>query len=168
MCRGVHELRDQGPVTVRNIPPEIRSLFTDAEIAEIAAHAVPFTDERKLDAIDLSIAWESRVRKIDLDRTLPWSDRSVWNEHDLAGTLFIRDFLQDALDQLPPSLRERLERWVEEADDRFRSYTVDDPAGRMAVIADVDLTERPWWWHRVPASGPIVEDLTRYSGGSGA
>jgi hypothetical protein len=158
----VHQLCDQGPVTVRTIPPEIRSVFTDEEIAEIEAHAVPFTEERQLDAIDLATAWEVRVRKIDLDRTLPWSDRSVWNEHDLAGTLFIRDFLQDALDQLPGSLRERLEHWVNEVDDRFRSYTVDDPAGRMATIADVDLTGRPWWWRRVPDSGPIVEDLAHY------
>jgi hypothetical protein len=147
---------------VRTVPHEIRSLFSDAEIAEISAHPVQFTDERKLDAIDLATGWANRVRKIDADRALPWSDHSVWNEHDLAGTLFTRDFLQEALDQLPLSLRKRLESWVAQVDDHFRSYTVDDPAGRMATIAEVDLTARPWWWHRVPVSGPIVEDLARY------
>jgi hypothetical protein len=94
--------------------------------------------------------------------TRPWTDRTVWNEHDLAGTLFARDFVQDALDQLPPSLRERMARWVAESDERFRSYTVDDPAGRMAKVARIDLAGRPWWWRRVPDSGPITEDLARY------
>ena len=47
-------------------------------------------------------------------------------------------------------------------DERFRSYTVDDPAGRMGKVADVDLTGRPWWWRRVPESGPIVQDLANY------
>jgi hypothetical protein len=74
----------------------------------------------------------------------------------------MRDFLQDAPDQLPASLRKRLQTWVAESDERFRSYTVDDPAGRMATIAEVDLTGRPWWWRRVPDSGPITEDLARY------
>jgi hypothetical protein len=32
----------------------------------------------------------------------------------------------------------------------------------MATIAEVDLTGRPWWWRRVPDSGPITEDLARY------
>jgi hypothetical protein len=31
----------------------------------------------------------------------------------------------------------------------------------MAKIADVDLAGRPWWWRRVPVSGPITEDLAR-------
>jgi hypothetical protein len=147
---------------VRIIPAEIRSMFSDAEIAEIATHTVRLTEDTAPDAIELAMGWANRVQKIDLDRALPWSDRTVWNEHDLAGTLFVRDFLQDALEQLPATLRERLETWVAESDERFRSYTVDDPAGRMAKIAEVDLTGRPWWWRRVPDSGPITEDLARY------
>jgi hypothetical protein len=149
-------------VTVRHIPPEIRSLFSDAEIAEIAARSVRLTEQREIDAIELATGWANSVQKIDLDRALPWSDRTVWNEHDLAGTLFTRDRLQQALERLPAPLRDRLTGWVAGVDERFRSYTVDDPAGRMAKLAEVDLTGRPWWWRRVPDSGPIVEDLIRY------
>jgi hypothetical protein len=147
---------------MQSIPPEIRSMFSDAELAEIAGHRVRLTGERELDAVELAIGWANRVQKIDADRARPWTDRSVWNEHDLAGSLFLRDFLQAGLDQLPRSLRERLGGWVARADEQFRSYTVDDPAGRMAQIAEVDLAGRPWWWRRVPDSGPITEDLARY------
>ena len=147
---------------MRVIPSDFQSMFDDAEIAEIEAHPVHLGGETQRDAIDLAVGWAEHVRKIDADRALPWSDHSVWTEHDLAGALFLRDFLQDALDQLSPSIRGRLESRVAEADEQFRSYTVDDPAGRMAKVAEVDLTGRPWWWHRVPDSGPIAEDLTRY------
>jgi hypothetical protein len=147
---------------VRNIPSEIRSLFSDAEIAEIATHPVRLTEQRDLDAIDLAIAWESSVQKFDLDRALPWSDHSVWNEHDLAGTFFNRDRLQQALEQLPAALRGRLAGRVAEVDEWFHSFTVDDPAGRMARIAEVDLADRPWWWRRIPDSGPIRKDLENY------
>jgi len=65
--------------------------------------------------------------------------------------------------KLSDSVRARLGVWVTAVDERFRSFTVDDPDGRMGKVADVDLTGRPWWWRRVPVDGPIVEDLARYS-----
>jgi len=144
------------------IPIEIRSLFTDAEIAEIESRPVVLNESTKLDAIDLAVGWMNDVQKIDEDRALPSSNRSIWTEHDLAGTLFLRDFLQKALDQLSPSVKSRMEDYVRQTDERFRSYTVDDPAGRMAAVAAVDLATRPWWWRRVPESGPIAEFLTQY------
>jgi hypothetical protein len=147
---------------MREIPSEIRALLSDTDITEIAAHPVQFTDDKTLDAVDLAWGWASRVRKMDNDRALPWSDRTVWNEHDLAGSLFIRNFLQKALEKVPESVRPRLQDYVDQADAQFRSYTVDDPAGKMARIAHVDLAGRPWWWRRVPVSGPITEDLARW------
>lgn len=143
-------------------PDQVRELFNDSELAQIAARPVRLGAERSLDAVELAASWASRVEKIDRDRTLPWTDRTVWNEHDLAGSLFVRDFLQEALDGLPARLQERLVVVVGTADERFRSYTVADPEGRMGRIADVDLAGRGWWWSRVPQTGPIVEDLARY------
>jgi hypothetical protein len=70
---------------------------------------------------------------------------------------------RQALDALSPPTRSKLAGWVEAADDRFRGYTIDDPAGRMGKVAEVDPTGRGWWWRRVPDSGPIVEDLARYA-----
>jgi hypothetical protein len=149
-------------VTVPGNPSDVRALFDEAELAEIASRSVNLTGQRTIDAVELASGWANRVAKIDLDRALPWSDRSVWNEHDLAGSLFARDFLQEAIDGLPQPLRDRLAGWVAGVDERFRSYTVDDPRERMAKVAETDLAGRGWWWRRVPATGPIAEDLARY------
>ena len=138
------------------------SLFGPAETAAIEAHAIPFGSDEVVDALRFAGGWASRVAKFDADRSLPWTDRTVWNEHDLAGSLHQRDFLERAMSQLPTVLRERLAAWVAEVDERFRSYTVDDPDEKMAKIADVDLTGRPWWWRRVPIDGPITRDLANY------
>jgi hypothetical protein len=147
---------------VQAIPPEIRDIFSDTELDEIAAHPVVLGEDHPATAIELAQDWAGRVQKIDADRALPWSDRSVWTEHDLAGALFLRGFLQKAMDQLSLATREKMQNYVDQADSQFRAYTVDDPAGRMGRIAHVDLAGRPWWWRRVPVSGPITEDLARW------
>jgi hypothetical protein len=138
------------------------ALFAPDEIARIESLAIPFGSDQTVDALRFAAGWAARVAKFDADRARPWTDRTVWNEHDLAGSLHQRDFLQRALDELPEPLRERLAAWVSGVDDHFRAYTVDDPDGRMAKIADVDLTGRSWWWRRVPVDGPIVRDLRNY------
>jgi hypothetical protein len=143
-------------------PDQVRALFNDTELAEFAARPVRLGADRSLDALELTASWASRVEKIDRDRNLPWADRTVWNEHDLAGSLFVRDFLQEAIDGLPAPLQERLAAIVGTSDQRFRSYTVEDPVGRMGRVADVDLAGRGWWWSRVPGTGPIAQDLARY------
>jgi len=144
------------------IPSELASLFDPAETAQIEARAVPLSPARSADALELAAGWAGRVEKIDRDRALPWSDRTVWNEHDLAGSLFLRDSLQQALDGLPESIRGKLADWVAAADERFRGYTVEDAEGRMSRVAEVELGGRGWWWRRIPDSGPILEDLARY------
>lgn len=121
------------------------------------------SEQTSMDVFDLALAWASKVRKIDLDRALPRSDRSVWTEHDLAGMLFWRDFVAEGLHRLRPALRTRLEQFVQQADDRFRSITVEDSGRRMMAIAAVEPTGRAWWWYRVPETGPIAEDLAGYS-----
>lgn len=147
---------------MRELTEQLRAMFDDSEIAEIEANKLRLSESTALDAFDLASAWAGKVRKIDLDRALPWSDRGVWNEHDLAGTLFWRDHLRNCLGQLRLSLRRRLEQFIAETDERFRAITVQDSGERMARIASVDISGRSWWWYRVPDSGPIAEDLSRY------
>jgi hypothetical protein len=149
-------------VIVPTTSDEVRAVFSAAELAEIVARPVRLGAERTLDAAELAASWASRVEKIDRDRELPWTDRTVWNEHDLAGSLFVRDFLQEALDKLPEPVRERMTVIVDGSDERFRSYTVDDPSARTARIAEVEPVGRGWWWRRAPETGPIAEDLARY------
>jgi hypothetical protein len=144
------------------IPAEIHALLTDDEVAEIVDHAIPFADGSELDAISLAIAWNAHVEKIDRDRALPWSDKSVWNEYDLVGALFMRDFTEDALNALPSALATKLRTYVDTVDEVFRSYTIDDSGERIAKSAMVDTAGKGWWWFRVPGSGPIAHDLAQY------
>jgi hypothetical protein len=148
---------------MRNVPDEIRLILTDDELSEIAAHPIALADGTESHAIDLAVAWNLHVRKIDQDRALPWSDRSVWTEHDLAGALFLRDRVERSLNKLPPTLAAKLRTYVDAADTRFRSFTVDDSGERLGKIASVDFAGRGWWWFRVPNAGPISQDLARYS-----
>jgi hypothetical protein len=151
-------------MTMQELPAELRALFNDEEIAEVESAKVRLSEQTSVDAFDLALSWASKVRKIDLDRALPRSDRTVWNEHDLVGMMFWRDFLATGLDQLRPELRAKLQQFVGQADDRFRSITIEDSGQRMMVIAGVEpSTNRAWWWYRVPETGPIAEDLAGYS-----
>jgi hypothetical protein len=138
-------------------------MFDDAELSEIENHPFKYIDGSEATTIALAEAWRLHVAKIDEDRALPWTDHRVWNEHDLAGALFLRDRLERTLNELPVALVERMRSYVAEADDQFRSYTVTDTGIRIAKIAGETTTEKGWWWFRVPRSGPIAQDLARYS-----
>jgi hypothetical protein len=129
-----------------HIPADLQSVFDDNK-----------------DTVNFAVAWANNVRKIDEDRALAWTDRTVWNEHDLAGALFLRDRLDNAIRELSAAVQEKLAPYVAASDERFRAITVNDSGERMAQIADVTLPGRSWWWFRVPDAGPIVQDLARYS-----
>ena len=146
---------------MQRLPGELHAMFSDAERAEIA-EAKPQPDADKPDALGLAVAWAAHVEKIDNDRALPWTDHSVWTEHDLAAALFMRDSVANALGLLRKDLADRLATYVAVTDDRFRSFTENDSGERLAKIARVDLSGRGWWWFRIPTSGPIVQDLARY------
>ncbi|WP_329582428.1 hypothetical protein OG500_20875 [Kitasatospora sp. NBC_01250] len=142
---------------------QLRSQFTEDELAQLAAHRVPFGVGAELDAVELAAAWGEQVARIDADRALPPFDRDAWNAYDLAGALFLRDHLATALVKLPPQLRARLEQLaVQQADDRYRSFTVVDDGRRMAQVAQLELAGRAWWWFRTPANGPIADDMVRH------
>ena len=121
------------------------------------------TSGERRDAIRLADSWTAHVEKIDRDRALPWSDRTVWNEYDLCATLAIRDYLDAAINNLPAPLAVKVSKYSAGSDRRYRSITVTDSGKRMAAVAEVDPSGRGWWWYRVPDSGPILEDLTRWN-----
>jgi hypothetical protein len=132
-------------------------MFSDEELADIAEHK-PTPGDDKPDAIDIARAWELHVEKIDNDRTLPWTDRSVWTEHDFAGALFQRDFLDTALSRLGPVVVGKLRPYVEKTDERFRSFTMDDSDDRVARVAGVAANAH---LHRAPP-GPASASRHRH------
>ncbi|MFI7669290.1 hypothetical protein [Nocardia sp. NPDC049526] len=146
-----------------NLEDRARVHFSEDEIVDIKNHPITLKSGEERDAIRLADSWEAHVEKIDRDRSLPWSDRTVWNEFDLNAAFAIRDYLESAINNLPARLGAKMTSYVSEADNRFMSITIEDSGKRMAAVANIDITGREWWWFRVPDSGPIVEDLARWS-----
>ena len=64
-------------VTTPEIPQEIRSLLSDEALAQIAQHRIRIGGTTDRDAVELAVAWNGNVRKIDADRALSSSDRGV-------------------------------------------------------------------------------------------
>ncbi|MFF0492767.1 hypothetical protein ACFYTQ_27370 [Nocardia sp. NPDC004068] len=144
-----------------HIDARAKRYFSEDEIAEIRAHSISLESGDVRDAIRLADSWAAHVEKIDRDRSLPWSDRSVWNEYDFCTALTIRDYVKKSVDGLPPVLAVKMEDYISEADDRFTSITVEDSGRRITAVAKVARSERDWWWFRVPDSGPVLKDLAR-------
>ncbi|MFE3446714.1 hypothetical protein ACFXNW_27105 [Nocardia sp. NPDC059180] len=139
-------------------PDDLARNFSEDGLRDIESrtHRLGSTE---VTVLDLAAAWAAHVEKIDRDRELPRTDRTVWTEYDFVAALTMRDYLQGALDILPEELRGKLTGLIEPVDERFRGYTVSDSGKRVSVIADVDISHRGWWWLRIPASGPIAEDF---------
>lgn len=136
--------------------------FTQDELTYMNNNPIALASGERRDAIRLADAWTAHVEKIDQDRALPWTDRTVWNEHDLCAALTLRDYLDAAIRVLPAPLAVKVSKYADGPDRRFRMITVDDSGKRMAAVAGVDPVGREWWWYRVPDSGPILEDLSRW------
>ena len=144
------------------LPTELAIVLDEADRAVIDEHGIELP-WGPTNAVELAVRWSNSVAKLDDDRTLSWSDHSVWTEHDLVGALYLRDAVETGLDALPEPARAKVAAFVGTVDDRYRSFTVEDPSGRMGVVAVRDLTGRGWWWFRVPSTGPIVNDLRSYA-----
>lgn len=141
---------------------ELASTFSADELMVVADCAWVDAYGRPHDGLTMTAGWVSHVAKLDSDRALPWTDHSVWTEHDLAAALFIRDFLAHALAELPSVIADRLMQVAAETDAQFLSFTIEDPGRRMDQVADVDGESRGRWWSRVPVDGPVAHFLSRY------
>ena len=144
----------------------ISARFSPEELAVIEKYAYIDAWGGRDNALSLTVSWGAHVDKLDRDRALPYDDHSVWTEHDLVAALIIRDRLVRASGLIPTELAERLSVIASEADERFRSFTVDDSGLRITRIANLEAPETPvpddWWWHRVPVDGPVAIDLSHY------
>jgi hypothetical protein len=139
-------------------PALLGGQFTAAERAELDRyrHTAGRTSRGTL---DLMVAWGLHVEKIDLDRASTVSDPGAWGPHDLVAALFIRDFLEANVLKLPPALHAKVMTFVSGYDERFRSVTQADEEHLVESVAELVVAGRGWWWHRVPDSGPIREEL---------
>lgn len=138
---------------------EIRARFDDGEVAELESCRHQVNEWRSFGVLDLLVSWALHVEKIDSDRLGSAADRGVWGGYDLVAAYSVRDFLAGCLERLGNPLRGKVIGVVESYDTQLRSITVDDEKQVLRRYVDSDLTDAPWWWHRIPDSGPLLEEL---------
>jgi hypothetical protein len=115
--------------------------------------------QRPQPLLDLVDAWAGRVLKplSDTDPGVNPNDAATWTVHDLVGALYLRDAVERGVRKLSEShANARAEIAVVTAvDELFRMFTVDDERGIIHLV-DPGAPSEPWWWHRLPAVGPVA------------
>ena len=46
-------------------------------------------------------------------------------------------------------------------DELFLAVTQSDDDHLVTHVSELDLADKPWWWHRIPDSGPMLDELRR-------
>ncbi|MGV9823794.1 MULTISPECIES: hypothetical protein [Nocardia] len=137
----------------------IRSNFSEAELNELEECRHKINDTRSFGTLDLLTSWALHVDKIDKDRARTANDPSVWGGYDLVGALSIRDFLSGCIDRLSEPLRKKVAAVADGYDEQFRAVTKFDENRSIERFTDSGLEAAPWWWHRIPNSGPLLVEL---------
>lgn len=142
---------------------ELKSHFTESERTELESCRYQVTPEKSLSVIELAAAWAAHVHKIGADRTMPPDDPRTWGPYDLVAALHIRDFIACCVHRLPPELRDKVIAAILPYDQMFREMTQSDDSQLVARIEEESVEGKPWWWHRIPDSGPLLDELRALS-----
>lgn len=110
------------------------------------------------DYIDSWASWIDRFVKEASGSVAPYLV-SYWGAYDWIGALHARDFLQQSLEEL--QIRDPVAT-IEVTDELFRRFTVPDEARALRLSGMTDLPDAPWWWQRVPAAGPVADELAAW------
>jgi hypothetical protein len=103
--------------------------------------------------------WGSDVRRfIGGVHSTPIKDAIVWGADDYVGALTMRSMVEDARSQVPAGLKVQFDAWLEQIDSDYRGFTAPDDAHLLGRWIHQDVPDQ-WWWHRVPPSGPVLDDL---------
>jgi hypothetical protein len=133
--------------------------FSDAELSDIKSQPYQ-VGRRSFTVLELLAAWAAHVEKIDKDRTKSSSDPKVWGAYDLLAAMSMRSSLEKSMSQMHDSIRAKISALTAEIDKQFVSITQPDEKHLVAEFEEADLSNRPWWWHRIPDSGPILDELS--------
>lgn len=146
-----------------DLAQRIKAVFSEAEREELDGYRYRINDEKSIGTLDLLVSWALHVQKIDEDRAKPATDRHVWGAHDLIAAVSLRSFLARCLDRLPEPLEGKVAGQLARYDEHFVAITREDDGRLLEQVAEEDLSGKPWWWHRIPDSGPIADELRGYA-----
>lgn len=146
---------------------EIEGKLSPAELHQLEEVSIKISHDRRISLLSLVNGWAEHVNRLETEHSSKHaSDPTSWTVWDYIAALKLRDWTEEGIASLPEPLGAKIRAHLTESDAKLRSFTHpdDDVFARFASeIADEDLFEKSWWWTRVPASGPVQEDLTEWA-----
>lgn len=111
---------------------------------------------RAIYLLDLVDSWARQMALIAAEAGAPLGSMpDTRTADDFVGALYTRSRLEKALAMVDGEVSLGS---VMAADELFRRFTVFDGTETLRRVYD-DAPLQPWWWQRVPTSGPIYEEL---------
>ena len=84
----------------------------------------------------------------------------IWGADDYIGALTMRSMIEEVRGRVPIPLEAQFDEWLSRIDADYQGLTDPDDEGLLSTWIHDEVPDE-WWWHRVPPSGPIREDLLR-------
>lgn len=126
---------------------------------ELERISKPVTPDHSLSLATMLRGWSRHVQRIVGGiHSIPISDSVRWGADDYTAALTIRSLIEDAREQVPSETAPQFDAWLNQLDARFRGSTVPDDAHLLSKWIREESPDG-WWWHRVPPSGPVLDDL---------
>ncbi len=127
------------------------------DLLKTAEVRISLGNGREPSLLELVDGWTGHVLRLYLEReTTLTASPSAWGVHDFIAALYVRDGVERGLAMLSDEAVHIAA--VDVADELLRSFTALDVDGLLQRFQP-DLPTQPWWWKRVPALGPVAEEL---------
>ena len=108
------------------------------------------TGERELPLLTVVDSWARHVLRL-AEESKGVETRDSWVSHDYVGALYVRDEIERGLSgEINPT--------VAAIDELLRGFTRPDEFGELRILG-YEVPSEPWWWQRVPSTGPIADEL---------
>lgn len=119
----------------------------------------PVASDRGLMLVTLLRGWDRHVQRfVGGIQSIPIRDGVVWGVDDYAAALTMRSMIEDVRSKVPGPLVRPFDAWLDHVDCQYKDFTVPDDRGLMSRWMHRETPDQ-WWWHRVPRSGPVRDDL---------
>lgn len=117
--------------------------------------------------VESAAGWAGHIEKLESElHATPASHPRSWGFHDYIATLLIRDEVEKLLPSVPAFARDRVLNFIHDYDSKLTSFTDEDREELFirftrsgGGLAEEEFMASQWWWHRIPQSGPVTEEL---------
>lgn len=126
------------------------------DLKELSTTSVKLPDGKESSLLELLDDWANRVLKLEEGAQTTTADELAGIK-EFVALLQVRDRLEQALADEKESSVPAL---VKAVDALYSAYTLRDDHKVLAKLDDAAPTE-PWWWSRIPATGPLAAEFSR-------